>query len=269
MLEKLASDSTGGSTDTTTGGGIGNGQNSSTSPEFDMPSFSGNRSPGDSIDSTTNSTITGLPTSSDGSASDDAGSSGQIELGAPPGDSSDDSQEAEEKQDSIERQDREISAALANKNPKEVGVVKKDELGSGESAGTKTTTHTVQKGETLAGISRQYYGVAGRWRRIMKANALVLDNPRDLHPGMKLTIPVGSDNATSEAGPNLPEPTGPGLQEGPNGHTVYKVQKSDTLYSIAHEYYDNASLWRHILNANSDVLDSPEDLQVGMKLIMP
>ena len=50
--------------------------------------------------------------------------------------------------------------------------------------------HTVSAGETLAGISKQYYGAADNWRLIMDANRDTLSNPGQLRVGMKLRIPA-------------------------------------------------------------------------------
>jgi nucleoid-associated protein YgaU len=48
--------------------------------------------------------------------------------------------------------------------------------------------HTVLPGETLAGISRKYYGVSGMWGEIADVNAIY--NPFiDLKPGSELIIP--------------------------------------------------------------------------------
>jgi nucleoid-associated protein YgaU len=46
---------------------------------------------------------------------------------------------------------------------------------------------TVEKGQTLSGISRQCYGSAARWRDIADANGI--DDPRGIRPGQRLRIP--------------------------------------------------------------------------------
>ena len=51
-------------------------------------------------------------------------------------------------------------------------------------------TYVVRKGDTLAKISKKYYGTSKKWRRIYKANRKTLtDGPDKIHPGMKLVIP--------------------------------------------------------------------------------
>lgn len=51
-------------------------------------------------------------------------------------------------------------------------------------------TYTVQPGDTLSSISRQVYGNAGQWERILQANRDVLRQPGDLRPGQVLRIPA-------------------------------------------------------------------------------
>ncbi len=53
----------------------------------------------------------------------------------------------------------------------------------------KLRIHTVQRGDTLSGISKQYYGTTTKWQKILDANRSILKNPDSLTPGMKLVIP--------------------------------------------------------------------------------
>ncbi|MGA2094287.1 MAG: LysM peptidoglycan-binding domain-containing protein [Sedimentisphaerales bacterium] len=49
--------------------------------------------------------------------------------------------------------------------------------------------HIVQKGDTLSGISQQYYGSQRQWPKILNANRAQLPDPNRLTPGTKLIIP--------------------------------------------------------------------------------
>lgn len=51
-------------------------------------------------------------------------------------------------------------------------------------------TYTVQKGDTLATISKKTLGDAKRWREILDLNASVIDDEDTLHVGAKLKIPA-------------------------------------------------------------------------------
>jgi len=50
-------------------------------------------------------------------------------------------------------------------------------------------TYTVTPGDTLASISRKFYGNSGRWKRIQDANFNTMEGTARLQPGMVLMIP--------------------------------------------------------------------------------
>jgi nucleoid-associated protein YgaU len=50
-------------------------------------------------------------------------------------------------------------------------------------------SHTVQKGDTLSHLAKQYYGKASEWTRIFEANRNLLDDPDRIFPGQVLRIP--------------------------------------------------------------------------------
>ncbi|WP_452224651.1 LysM peptidoglycan-binding domain-containing protein [Lacinutrix chionoecetis] len=49
--------------------------------------------------------------------------------------------------------------------------------------------HTVKSGETLGAIAKQYYGSAGKYNTIFKANTDILNNPDVIRPDQELIIP--------------------------------------------------------------------------------
>jgi LysM repeat protein len=58
-----------------------------------------------------------------------------------------------------------------------------------KSADQKKRTYVVQRGDTLASISRKFYKSSAQWKRILEANRDVIDNPKKLTAGQTLVIP--------------------------------------------------------------------------------
>ncbi|MEO8044064.1 MAG: LysM peptidoglycan-binding domain-containing protein [Spartobacteria bacterium] len=53
----------------------------------------------------------------------------------------------------------------------------------------KERSYIVQRGDTLASISRKFYKSSARWQRILDANSDLITKPSDLKPGQTLVIP--------------------------------------------------------------------------------
>lgn len=77
-----------------------------------------------------------------------------------------------------------------------------------------------------------------------------------------------------------PKPQGAGGEEaapggrrsadaGGRSKPVYEVRAEDTLSRIAGKVYGDPSAWRRIFEANRDVLNGPDELRLGMRLIIP
>ncbi len=56
-------------------------------------------------------------------------------------------------------------------------------------AAAEPKTYTVQPGDTLSGISKQFYGHAGEYMKIFNANKDKLTNPDVIRDGQVLVIP--------------------------------------------------------------------------------
>jgi nucleoid-associated protein YgaU len=52
-----------------------------------------------------------------------------------------------------------------------------------------TRFHIVQKNETLSAISKEYYGTAHQWQKILEANRDTITDANKISPGTKLIIP--------------------------------------------------------------------------------
>jgi nucleoid-associated protein YgaU len=61
--------------------------------------------------------------------------------------------------------------------------------GGSSTAPATGRTYTVKKGDSLSKIAREFYGDAGKWKKIHAANSDKIPNPDLIHPGQQLTIP--------------------------------------------------------------------------------
>ena len=61
--------------------------------------------------------------------------------------------------------------------------------GAATGAGQATRKYTVQSGDTLSKISKQFYGHANEYMKIFEANRDKLQNPDRIQVGQELTIP--------------------------------------------------------------------------------
>jgi nucleoid-associated protein YgaU len=52
-------------------------------------------------------------------------------------------------------------------------------------------------------------------------------------------------------------------------HTIYVVQKGDTLSKIAKEHYGKSSKYHAIFEANKDILKDPDHIFPGQELKLP
>ena len=60
---------------------------------------------------------------------------------------------------------------------------------------TGEQTYTVEKGDTLSHIAKQFYGKANRWQAIFAANRDQLDDADKIFPGQVLKIPAPTEPA--------------------------------------------------------------------------
>lgn len=61
----------------------------------------------------------------------------------------------------------------------------------------------------------------------------------------------------------------PSQQPAPGPVKSYTVQKGDTLWKIAKQFYGKGSAWPRIHEANKDVIKNPDVIQPGWTLRIP
>ncbi len=61
--------------------------------------------------------------------------------------------------------------------------------GASTTGGQSTRRYTVQSGDSLSKISKQFYGSPGQYMKIFEANRNILSDPDKIKPGQELVIP--------------------------------------------------------------------------------
>jgi nucleoid-associated protein YgaU len=143
--------------------------------------------------------------------------------------------------------------------------------------GSTPRTHTVQKGETFASISKAVYGEARYYDQIAQANPKI--NPNRLRPGTVINLPdaaeVKSSTKTEAKKPAVADSTAdkpakitPSTPI--DGKNEYRVAAGDSLYKISMRLYGSGEEVDHLYELNKDVIGPDKaKLKLGMVLKIP
>ncbi len=152
-------------------------------------------------------------------------------------------------------------------------------------------TYTVQPNDNLIKIAKKVYGPGHKdeYKRIYKANRNVLSSESLVVEGQELVIPPlpGSQNPRPQGGATASQnrTTGDYRQmdvnelrrhfSNPRGRSdsgrIYVIRHGDNLTGIARRYLNDGSkeAVMKIYNANRDKLKNPNDLPVGVRIVIP
>ncbi len=112
--------------------------------------------------------------------------------------------------------------------------------------------HVVRAGDDLWSLAERYYGDGRDWRKIAAANPkLLTGGPDRLRVGWRLKIP-DLDEGSPEA-----------------GGRIVTVGRGDSLSSIAERELGGTARWKEIFHVNRAQLSDPDEIAVGMKLVLP
>jgi hypothetical protein len=112
--------------------------------------------------------------------------------------------------------------------------------------------HEVRPGDDLWSLAERYYGDGRDWRKIAAANPTVLTGgPDRLQVGWRLRIPDLDDDPARDGG------------------RLVTVRRGDTLSAIAERELGAAARWTDIFHVNRAQLSDPDELAVGMRLMLP
>ena len=139
-----------------------------------------------------------------------------------------------------------------------------------ETAQAQVERYEVKRGDTLSGICAEYYGDAGLFPALQKANGL---KSPDLVPGQTISLPPQAaltSNSPQTAPPTqTAQPGQPAPTETVRKNRTYTVQKGDMLERIARRELGDGRRANEIFEMNRDQLSSPDDIQPGMVLKLP
>jgi len=123
-------------------------------------------------------------------------------------------------------------------------------------SGPITTPYTVGKGDTLAIIASQY---DLRWQDIAAVNPEI--NAHKLRPSQVIQLPGKVNLAAKKAVIHTPaKPTTPVVASGKS--ISYKVQKGDSLSTVAHRYGVKVADIKQANNLTSDVIREGQTLKI-------
>lgn len=122
--------------------------------------------------------------------------------------------------------------------------------------------YAVRDGDTFEIIARRELGSRSLWMSIARANPL--KDPRRLRAGDVIRVPVNPDNVQGDS--MLTETDAAPVSDLDETPIVYLVKSGDSLSSIAEAYYGDQGFAEFIFRENRDVLDSMDDLSIGMQL---
>lgn len=186
-------------------------------------------------------------------------------------------EEGEEEEDIVEGEWEEIeqppTAVVKETKPAPTEVkVPKEAIHAGEDI-----IYKVKPNDTLAKLAKQYYGDEGKWRLIYDANVGKISRRDALYAGQEIVIPHIS--APTSGHPvekpmvveHLPSPPtqAPVTPKKETGKRTHTVQKGDTLFKLARQYYNSEAEWKKIYDANKNVIPNPNALSQGTVLIIP
>lgn len=89
------------------------------------------------------------------------------------------------------------------------------------------------------------------------------------HEAAEVLAPAGGTQSAPRDGVLGATSVPAGSDAAEDGTSRYTVVAGDTLRAIAGQLYGDPNDWRPIYEANREVLDDPNDLAIGMELVIP
>ena len=130
--------------------------------------------------------------------------------------------------------------------------------------------YVVQKGDSLAGIAKKFYGdelgnKLANVENIFKANSKILKSIDKLSVGQELIIPSLISSETNIKNPPIAIADSAKSTE----FLEYTVEEDDNLWYIAEKFLGNGARYKEIVKLNSGIIRDENNLTVGMRLRLP
>jgi nucleoid-associated protein YgaU len=125
--------------------------------------------------------------------------------------------------------------------------------------------HEVRTGESLTSIARRHYGDTSLVEDLATYNDLA--NPDMLRQGHRLRIPPAEQLIRGDR--PRPIATRTAAPTPPAQPRTYTVKPGDVLSTLAQSLMGSARHWRDLYQYNSDVIDDPDRLEVGVVIRVP
>ena len=142
--------------------------------------------------------------------------------------------------------------------------------------------YVIKEGDTFETIAKAKYGSGSYAGLIADANPGL--KPTALRVGKHIALPAKSEKKAEEpvvaktpekieepvrVEAKKPEPAAAPALATVDGKKVYTIQSGDTLSGISVKVYNTSRHYQKIYEANKDVIEDPNMLVVGAKLVMP
>lgn len=139
-----------------------------------------------------------------------------------------------------------------------------------QGSSSKLRVHKVQQNDSLYKIANKYYRDESKWLLIFNANRDKLPDRNSLKIGTELFIPeektIVQSTKEETTIPTLMQMTEVEDTKSSRRHTI---QKGDSLYKIALQYYKDGSKWNKILEVNKEIIKNQNSLPAGAEIEIP
>jgi nucleoid-associated protein YgaU len=179
-----------------------------------------------------------------------------------------------------ERARREFAQPVPPKGPEKTGIKATEEKNEKRITST-AEEYVIKERDTIDSIAKAKFGSSSFAAMILEANPGL--KATALRVGKTIVLPPKTEKKEEPVVAKDPAPMPAEPKDTPappvkksdaslatvDGKKIYTVQSGDTLSGISSKVYNTSRHYQKIYEANKDVIEDPNTLQVGAKLVMP